>query len=75
LILPTGAFVESEAGLVHDMSTRWFLTVDASRFAPADMQDARNVPVERLRPSSGASQLLWKVVPLGFYLTVILCFF
>jgi hypothetical protein len=67
------AFVEADKGLVTDKTTRRLLTINTAHFAPADLRDVGSVPVEVLSPPSRASQLLWKVLPAGVAVAVLLC--
>jgi hypothetical protein len=67
------AFVEADKGLVTDKATRRLLTISSSHFAPADLQDIGSVPVEVIAPPSRASQLLWKVLPAGVAVAILLC--
>lgn len=67
------AFVEADKGLVTDQATRRILTVSSSHFPPVDLRDAGGVPVEVLTPPSRASQLLWKVLPAGVAVAVLIC--
>ena len=56
-----------------DNTTRRLLTINSSHFAPTDLRDVTSVPVEVLDPPSRASQLLWKVLPAGVAVAVLLC--
>jgi hypothetical protein len=67
------AFVEADKGLVTDQTTRRLLTINSAQFAPADLRDVARVPVEVLAPPSRASQLLWKALPAGVAVAVLLC--
>jgi hypothetical protein len=68
----TDAFVEVERGFVRDSTTRRFLTINTDHFPPAELQDAKLIPVETMRPLSRTSRLLWHVLPAGVVLAVIL---